>query len=172
MDFQFVARLLTRVRFPEHHATRNRFSIWAESYGGHYAPVYANYFEEQNDRIAQGKLRGPAKPIHVDTVGLLNACIDIDTQMPFYPEFAFNNTYGIKAINESQYKAALAAADDCRELTTECRKLASEQDPMGRGNNPDVNDACLEAYLFCFSKMHSGYDKSVSGTSAGERRKC
>ena len=70
MDFQFVARLLTRVRFPEHHATRNRFSIWAESYGGHYAPVYANYFEEQNDRIAQGKLRGPAKPIHVDTVGL------------------------------------------------------------------------------------------------------
>jgi hypothetical protein len=92
----------------------------------------------------------------------MNACIDIDTQMPFYPEFAFNNTYGIKAINETQYQSALAASGQCRALSATCRAMADEKDPLGHGNVPDVNDACLEAYLFCFRTMHSGFDKQVS----------
>lgn len=148
-------------RFSEHKGSKDKLSIWGESYGGHYVPVYANYFEEQNDRIATGELNAPAVQIHIDTIGLLNACIDSDTQTPFYPEFAFNNTYGIKAINQTQYDAAVAATEQCKNLSGTCRKLAGEQDPRGLGNNPDVNDACLEAYLYCFAIMHDEFDKTV-----------
>jgi hypothetical protein len=39
--------------------------------------------------------------------------------------------------------------------------MADEQDSDDLGNNADVNKDCLSAYLFCFSKMHDGYNKPV-----------
>jgi carboxypeptidase C (cathepsin A) len=147
--------------FSKYQPSGDKFSIWSESYGGHYAPVYADFFEKQNERIVAGTLPAPAIQLHVDTVGLVNACIDIDTQMPSYPEFAFNNTYGIEAINQTQYESALSSAAMCRNMTSVCRTMADEQDPEGLGNKAEVNKACLNAYLFCFSKMHDGYDKTV-----------
>jgi carboxypeptidase C (cathepsin A) len=147
--------------FPEYRANGDKFSIWSESYGGHYAPVFANFFEKQNDRIIAGTIPAPAIQLHIDTVGLVNACIDIDSQIASYPEFAFNNTYGIEAINETQYASAISSTAMCLNLTGICRSMADEQDPEGLGNNAEVNEACMSAYLFCFSKMHDGYDETV-----------
>lgn len=138
-----------------------KLSIWGESYGGHYVAQYAHYVEEQNDLIAASKLAAPAVSIYVEALGLLNVCIDNDVQTPLCPEFAVNNTYGIKTINESQYQSAKAATEQCLKLSSECRSLADAQDPKGVGNNPDVSDACLEAYLYCFSNMHDDFDKTV-----------
>jgi carboxypeptidase C (cathepsin A) len=149
----------------------DKFSIWSESYGGHYGPVYAEFFETQNELIVAGTIAAPAIQLQLDTIGLINACIDIDTQMPMYPEFAFNNTYGIKAINESQYQSAVASSASCRNLTGICRTMADEQDPKGLGNNPAVNKACLDAFLYCFGNMHDGYNATVSKT-AYRPRKC
>jgi hypothetical protein len=81
--------------------------------------------------------------------------------MPSYPEFAFNNTYGIEAINETQYQAAIASSATCRNMTGICRSLADESDPQGLGNKVGVNKACLDAYLYCFDKMHDGFDPKV-----------
>ncbi|KAF2247337.1 alpha/beta-hydrolase [Trematosphaeria pertusa] len=145
--------------FPEYQSKSNSFSIWGESYAGHYAPVYAAYFEQQNDRIANGSITGSAIQLHLDTVGLVNACIDMDTQMPFYPEFAFNNTYGFRTINETQYESAIAATETCRNMTATCRTMADEQDPEGLGTNLGVNEACLSAFMYCFATMHDGYTK-------------
>ncbi|CAE6412902.1 unnamed protein product [Rhizoctonia solani] len=39
------------------YATRD-FAIWTESYGGHYGPVFASYFIDQNTAIAAGKING------------------------------------------------------------------------------------------------------------------
>lgn len=96
--------------------------------------------------------------LHLDTLGLVNACIDIATQMISYPEFAFNNTYGIEAINETQHAAAIASSDTCLNMTASCRSLADAQDPQGFGNDTDVNRACLGAFLYCFGNMHDEYD--------------
>lgn len=42
--------------FPEY---ENRdFGLWTESYGGHYGPEFAAYFEAQNAKIAGGTLTG------------------------------------------------------------------------------------------------------------------
>ena len=91
--------------------------------------------------------------MQLDTVGLINACIDMNTQMPFYPEFAFNNTYGVEAINETQYKAAISSFPQCKIMTDSCRSMAGKLDPLGLGNNTEVNQACYSAYTYCFDKM-------------------
>jgi carboxypeptidase C (cathepsin A) len=147
--------------FPKYRSSSDKFSIWSESYGGHYGPVFADFFGKQNSLIIAGTIPAPAIQLHIDTVGLVNACIDIDTQIPSYPQFAFNNTFGIEAINETQYATAISSTAMCLNMTGVCRSMADEQDPEGLGNNDEVNKACLNAYLFCFSRMHDGYDKTV-----------
>ncbi|RMJ22956.1 Carboxypeptidase S1 [Aspergillus sp. HF37] len=53
-------------------------------------------FHEQNQKIAQGTHKG----IHLDfnSLGIINGIIDEAIQAPYYPEFAVDNTYGIKAV--------------------------------------------------------------------------
>lgn len=151
-----------RTRFPEHSSSTNSISFWGESYGGHYIPTYANYFSEQNDRLAASNCSEEAEiPIPIDTVGLVNACID-NIQIESYPSFAYNNTYGIQAINSSYYTSALAAIPTCRNLSATCIALADEKDPQGFGNVPDVNQACLAAYEYCFTNLHDGYNASLN----------
>ncbi|KAF2685461.1 alpha/beta-hydrolase [Lentithecium fluviatile CBS 122367] len=141
--------------FPERKSCDKSFSIWGESYDGHYGPAYADYISRKNDEIVSGNSSGT--PIPLDTVGFINPCIDIDTQMPFYPEYAFNNTYGFEAITEEQYAFAVTSTDKCRELSAACKQLADEKDPQGLGNVQEVNKACYGAYDFCFSTMWQNY---------------
>ena len=136
--------------FPDYKPNDNRISIWTESYGGHYGPAFANFFQEQNEKIANGTWSdvGETYDIHLDTLGIINGCIDTLVQEPSYPEMAFNNTYGIKAINRTVYDqsiAAFTAPGGVRELIEICRALAAEGDPENQGSNATVNDACSAA---------------------------
>lgn len=151
-------------RFPQYKPRANKFSIWSESYGGHYGPTFSDYFESQNKLIADGTITESAVPLRLDTVGIVNGCIDILTQIPTYPELAFNNTYGIQAINESVYQAAVDSFPACRENVETCRSLSDEYDPQLVGNNATVNKICKGAFDLCFSTMWSGY--SASGVSS------
>jgi carboxypeptidase C (cathepsin A) len=151
--------------FPKYKSKDNKFSIWGESYDGHYGPIYADYFETQAEKIEQNSVLPNATntrdiPLHLDTVGFINPCIDIDTQMPFYPEFAMNNTYGIQAITPENYKYAVESTATCTSMSATCKSLADTQDPEGLGNVPAVNDACFNAFDFCFSSMHQNYTHS------------
>lgn len=137
-------------RFPEYKPKNNRLSLWGESYGGHYVPTLAGYIASQNDLIATENVTTAAIPLHIDVVGLVNACIDNSIQTPLYPVFAYKNTYGLQAINHTEYQNALAAVPHCLNLTDTCRKLAEGLDPEGWGNNEKVNQACETAYKFCF----------------------
>jgi hypothetical protein len=61
---------------------------------------------------------------------------------------AFNNTYGVKAINRTVYESSLRAFNEAggvKELIQKCRTLAAEGDPENRGNNATVNQACSDA---------------------------
>ncbi|KAL6241242.1 hypothetical protein RBB50_011921 [Rhinocladiella similis] len=136
--------------FPEYKPNNDRVSIWTESYGGHYGPAFAAFFEEQNQKISNGSWTdvGETYEIHLDTLGIINGCIDTLVQEPSYPEMAFNNTYGIKAINQSIYDTAMksfTSPGGVRELIETCRALGAEGDPENQGNNATVNDACAEA---------------------------
>ncbi|RYP22281.1 hypothetical protein DL765_001795 [Monosporascus sp. GIB2] len=148
--------------FPKYKPNDRSFSIWGESYAGHYAPTFSDFFLGQNNKIADGSLDSSAIPLHLDTVGLVNACIDITTQMPFYPEFAFNNTYGLQIINETAYKAAVDAWPACKSKIETCRTLEAMNDPEQLGNDEEVNEACADAYKSCFATMQEPYQPLVN----------
>jgi hypothetical protein len=136
--------------FPDYKPNDNRVSIWTESYGGHYGPAFAAFFEEQNEKIANGTWTdaGEIYVIHLDTLGIINGCVDVLTQEPSYPQMAYNNTYGIQAINRTLYEDSMTAftkPGGVRELIETCRALAAEGDPENQGNNATVNDACSAA---------------------------
>ncbi|KAK4971266.1 hypothetical protein LTR28_013235 [Elasticomyces elasticus] len=136
--------------FPDYKPNDDRISIWTESYGSRYGPAFTAFFEEQNMKIANGtwKEAGAMHYLHLDTLGIVNGCIDLQVQEPSYAEMAYNNTYGIQAINQSIYNAAMEAytvPGGTRDLIAQCRELATLYDSSNQGNNASVNHVCHAA---------------------------
>ncbi|KAF2096817.1 peptidase S10, serine carboxypeptidase [Rhizodiscina lignyota] len=126
------------------------FNLWTESYGGHYGPAFYNYFYDQNQGIKNGTADGIE--LNMNTLGIGNGIIDEVIQAPQYPEFAVNNTYGIKAYNDTVYNYAKFAAHmvgGCLDLTNECRQL----------NRTTFSDFvfCSEAADMCRDNVESPY---------------
>ncbi|KAF7877479.1 hypothetical protein EAF04_001156 [Stromatinia cepivora] len=104
--------------------TKKEFNLWTESYGGHYGPAFYKYFYDRNQEIANGTITGVQ--LEFNTLGVINGIIDEYIQAPFYPEFAVNNTYGIKAYNDTVYnfaKFALNMGNGCLDQIGFCRYL-------------------------------------------------
>ncbi|KAH8196941.1 hypothetical protein TruAng_008898 [Truncatella angustata] len=77
------------------------FNLWTLSYGGHYGPAFFDYFYLQNELIKAGTIDGIQ--LEMQSLGIFNGIIDIGIQMPYYPEFAYKNQYGLQLVNESIY---------------------------------------------------------------------
>jgi carboxypeptidase C (cathepsin A) len=74
--------------FPEYES-RN-FGLWTESYGGHYGPEFAYYFQAQNAAIAAGTLQG--ETINLVALGINNGWFDPILQEKAYIDYSANNT--------------------------------------------------------------------------------
>jgi carboxypeptidase D len=157
-----TAGLTHLLRFPKYKPPQNKFSIWSQSYGGHYGPAFANFFSEQNQQISARTTHPSVVPLHIDTVGIINGCIDILTQMPSYPQMAYSNTYGLQFINETQYDAAMSHFPACQSQVEACRSLKATNDPAGLGNVEAVNQACSSAYYYCWGAMSGAVESQVS----------
>ncbi|KIW73072.1 hypothetical protein PV04_01219 [Phialophora macrospora] len=144
-------------QFPKYKPKNNKFSIWTESYGGHWGPTFADYFQSQNSKIASGTLPKSAVSLNLESLGIINGCIDAETQIPLYPVMAYNNTYGLQVINETEYEFGVQSWPACKKLIDGCRSLATEKDPAATGNNAEVNGACATAFDTCFKTMHDVY---------------
>ncbi|ODH49167.1 hypothetical protein GX48_04674 [Paracoccidioides brasiliensis] len=151
--------------------------LFTESYGGKYGPAFATYFEEQNEARRSGLLthKGTVE-INLQSLGILQGCIDDIIQDPFYPIFAHNNTYGIKAISHAEMLNSLAAfqkPDGCKERIISCRSAALSLDPAGNGDVESVNSLCFSAMNVCnidilspfYSFNRSGFDITQSPLS-------
>jgi hypothetical protein len=130
-------------------------------FGGKYGPTYVAYFEEQNQKIKSMPLQeNGAIPIQIGTLGLVNGCTDMLSQAAYYPEIAYNNTYGLQTITLDEYeesKLNYSQPRGCRSLTETCRALATEFDPNNYGNVPVVNDACISASNYCGDYVAGAY---------------
>ncbi|KAF3482445.1 carboxypeptidase S1 [Arthroderma uncinatum] len=154
--------------FPEYKPNNDKISIWTESYGGRYGPAFSSFFQEQNERIRNHTItqEGEMHILNLDTVGIINGCVDLMEQATSYPEFAYNNTYGIKAYNQSQYDGMLNEfyrAGGCRDQLIKCREVAAEYDPHFYSHNETVNKICNDAGDFCGSKLEDTYDITKLG---------
>ena len=105
-------------------------------------------------RIKSGRISGTI--IDLDTIGITNGCVDMLYQAEWYPQMAYNNTYGLQLIPEKIYEESLkaySAPNGCRDLILKCRKLASEYDPQDLGINSTVNAICNKGVNACLNQI-------------------
>ena len=149
--------------FPFYQPNDNRISIATESYGGRYGPGFTSFFEAQNQKIANGTwsgIEGETFILNLDTLMIINGCIDRPTQWPSYPHIVFNNTYGIEVVNASvheQMAHALYRPGGCLDQIANCRAISVVSDPMNIGINATVNQICSDAEDFCSAKVRDPY---------------
>ncbi|KAK5046078.1 hypothetical protein LTR84_008535 [Exophiala bonariae] len=141
--------------------------LFTESYGGKYGPAVGLFFRSQNDR-RRHDLDYANRTIEVSlkSLGIINGWVDLLTQAPFHPQFAYQNSYGIEAISQLQQLNTLSSyrgANGCQQATLECRALSSALDPLANGNIPQVNKACSTAQYICQTQVIGPY--TLSGRS-------
>lgn len=152
--------------FPEHKPIDKRISISGVSYGGKYAPAIAAFFEEQNERIADGTYHVPGERdiiLDFDTLMIESGCIDLAHSWFSYPEMAVNNTYGIKAVNDTTLDLMLHnlhKPGGCLDQAYKCGNLSLQYDPKAIGVNETVNNICNNAGHYCDRKVQNLFDRS------------
>ncbi|KGO41864.1 Peptidase S10, serine carboxypeptidase [Penicillium expansum] len=136
----------------------DRVSIWTESYGGRYGPGFAAYFHQQNEKITAPDT---FTPINLDTLGVINGCIDLRKQETADPDYAYNrNTFGVTAIDRTQWADAIEDYEKpsgCQDQIDNCLHLAAKHDPHMYGNVTLVNNACFDTSTNCQAEVEAAY---------------
>lgn len=155
--------------FPQYKPTTSNsvgVSLFAESYGGRYGPVFADVWEEQNDRRKNGQLdANTTVDINLVSLGIVNGCIDQEVQVPFYPVFANRNTYGVKVLSDEEakfYSDKFSASGGCQDQLRTCVQAAESSDPNDTGAVALVNNYCANASDTCFQIEAPYYDSQRS----------
>ncbi|KAK8086000.1 serine carboxypeptidase [Apiospora phragmitis] len=131
--------------FPHYKPADGRVSLWTESYGGHYGPGIMNFFQQQNEKIANGSSEEQgAHYIHLDTLGIINGLLDMAVQGESNIQFAYNNTYGIEAFNQSIYDELMhiwTKPDGCQQRVSDCQ-AALKKKKKKRDDPATEEEAC------------------------------
>ncbi|KAK3936920.1 Alpha/Beta hydrolase protein [Diplogelasinospora grovesii] len=125
--------------FPQY---ENRdFGLFTESYGGHYGPEFASYFESQNAAITKGTVTG--EKLDLVALGINNGWYDPVHQYRAYIEYAYNNTYK-KLITLSQYSSYMSSYDsECAPAMAGCTGVTGS------------NAACEDADNTCYDAVEA-----------------
>lgn len=150
--------------FPEYKTSDSRISLAAESYGGKHGPEFFYFVQKQNEKIAATTCSTicPLQILNLDTLLIVNGCVG-DVQLPSFPQFAYNNTYGIQAVNKTTYDNmtfSYTRKDGCKDQVEQCQMLSIQYDPDLVGINDTVNDICHDAYIFCEQYVKAPYHDS------------
>lgn len=128
--------------------------LFAESYGGKYGPVFAAHFEAQNERRINGTISSNnTLPIKLESLGIVNGMVDDLIQDYYNPLFAYNNTYGIQTISQTDQLNALSryiGTDGCMSQINACRAAMRSTDPEGYGDVEETNERCMMAQYACY----------------------
>lgn len=128
-----------------------------------FSPTFFDHFKKQNQRRASGEIsKEKTVEISIESLGIVNGCIDGAIQAPSYPAYANQNPYGIKILTDQQEKDATAnfyRAGGCLDQIKQCRQLQRKLDPKDYGNNEIVNIACQAATLYCDINTRDSYRK-------------
>ncbi|KAF9262605.1 alpha/beta-hydrolase [Marasmius fiardii PR-910] len=120
---------------------KREFLFTTESYGGHYGPAFVTYFNQQNEKIRRGEIRGEI--IDVSALMINNGWYDALIQYPAYAEFAANAPGYGQLQNDSVIKSmndAVSRPGGCIDQEQACRAA---------GNSTRSNEICINASNFC-----------------------
>ncbi|KAL8697098.1 MAG: hypothetical protein Q9224_002467 [Gallowayella concinna] len=136
-------------------------NLFTESYGGKYGPLFAAHFESQNALRRSGKLpKNKTLEISLASLGIIQGCLDDAVQGRFYPIFANNNTYGIKAlslVDQQNAASSYLGASGCQQQIQSCRTAVTVMDPNNEGDVTSVNQLCKNAQDSCSSTVVRPY---------------
>ena len=136
-------------------------NLFAESYGGKYGPAFASLWEEMNEGRRNGSIAAnKTVEIKLLSLGIMQGCVDDLVQGRYYPIFASNNTYGIKALDLIQQQEAASSflrPNGCQDLIERCRSLVTSQDLLSYGDSDAVNNACQIAQETCNDEVVGPY---------------
>jgi carboxypeptidase C (cathepsin A) len=154
--------------FPGYVTSSKDISFWGNSYAGFYVPELAATVSNGLKQLpACHPLKG--KGLKVDAIGMTNGCVDFYYQIEGFPEYANNNTYGVKFYNDTFYQEIrnnITKPGGCLDLTDQCRQAGQVGDPDYTGNNATVNKMCTDATLYCATIITPLYTiHNVSDTS-------
>jgi carboxypeptidase C (cathepsin A) len=152
--------------------------LFAESYGGQYGPVFADFFEDQNERRRAGLL--PANStleIKLDSLGIINGLVDTIIQTPSLATFVYNNTYDVQDMSLTQYLNLLSdfkKPDGCLERASKCHARATTGSYEGENLDDETMDMCASASSSCWGVQsealllsgRSPYDIRVTSPSS------
>ena len=112
-------------QFPQYE-NRN-FGIFTESYGGHYGPEFADYFEQQNAAIKAGSVSG--QNINLVALGINNGWYDAGLQEKAYITYARNNSYYPIITTDSSANSYLNTYNTkCLPAINKCKSSGSNTD--------------------------------------------
>ncbi|KAH9063856.1 carboxypeptidase-like protein S1 [Lactarius vividus] len=134
----FVWKLLQAfyAQFPTYE-NRN-FGLFTESYGGHYGPEFAFYFESQNTAIAQGTLSGITIPLVA--LGINNGWFDPKLQYKAYIDYSLTNPYRSLITSSQATSFTNSYNQDCLPALNTCASSGT-------------NTACVNADNTCFNEI-------------------
>ena len=142
--------------FPQYHPSEGKavdINLSAENYGGRHGPIFAEIFEEQNQRRYNGSLnQDDTVPVHLVSLDLVNGGIDSALQVPEYIKFANGNTYGVQAVSDEDAEFYLNLYEDLgkyRDLLARCTAAVADGDPDGEGDSIKINRICATADMAC-----------------------
>ena len=133
--------------FPQYE--RNGFYFATESYGGHYGPVFAKYFEEQNSKLLNSS--PPARKIDLESVLIGNGWYDPLIQNEAYYNFSVSNSYDVvldKKHADMMYNA-IYGPGNYRDQILQCY-------------NTGRQDICQDADNFCSNEVEAIYINSLN----------
>lgn len=125
-------------QFPQY---ENRdFGVFTESYGGHYGPEFAAYFQQQNAAIAAGTLTGQKVPVVALAVN--NGWFDPTIQYRAYIDYSYNNTYNKIITSAATYNSYVNAYNTkCVPALQQCTGLTGS------------DSACANAETVCYNAI-------------------
>ena len=123
-------------QFPQYES--REFGIFTESYGGHYGPEFAYYFQDQNNGIANGTIKGDK--VDLIALGINNGWYDPKLQYEAYITYSLNNSY-TALISQSQYNSYIKTYNsNCLPALNSCASSGS-------------NSACSNAENTCYNDI-------------------
>lgn len=129
--------------YPEY--SKNPFYVIGESYAGHYVPAITKRIFDGNQHMqASDETR---IKINLQGFSIGNGLTNPELQYPAYPEMVFNNSHGIKVVDEATYSTMKAAVPVCTKMIHTCNQGDSMIDEF----------ACQSSFLTCNMALTSPY---------------
>lgn len=133
----FVWKLLQAfyAQFPTYE-NRN-FGLFTESYGGHYGPEFASYFESQNAGITKGTVSGIKIPLVA--LGINNGWFDSKLQYKAHIDYALSNPYRSLIASSDATSYLDSYNQDCVPALNTCSSSGTNS-ACANAENTCVND--------------------------------